>query len=193
MCYFLIFIKNIGGYFYRVFSWVYQKYFFLFTKNTYIMSPYVSRDSQIGKYCYIGYHTSITRTIIWNYCSIAPNVSIGMGEHELDRISTNSVFYDDQYKELTQKSCTIGNDVWIWVDAIIRRGVTIGNGAVIWANSFVNKDIPHYAIVAWSPAKIIRYRFDEEKIALIEKSHWWSYDIQQAKKIMEQLTNNIHA
>lgn len=50
------------------------------------------------------------------------------------------------------------------MDSIIRRGVKIGNGVVIGANSVVTKDIPPYAIVVGSPAKIIKYRFKDEKI-----------------------------
>ena len=74
------------------------------------------------------------------YVSIANNVTIGAGEHDLNKISTSSLFYDNAYDVLTEKDCIIGNDVWIGVDSIIRRGVTIGNGAIIGANSFVNQD-----------------------------------------------------
>jgi len=50
------------------------------------------------------------------------------------------------------------------VNCVIRRGVSVGNGAIIGANSFVNDDVPDFAIVAGSPAKIIRMRFNEEKL-----------------------------
>ena len=42
-------------------------------------------------------------------------------------------------------------------------GVRIGNGAVV-AGAVVTKDIPAYAIVAGSPARIIRMRFSLEEI-----------------------------
>lgn len=70
----------------------------------------------------------------------------------------------------------IGNDVWIGVGSIIRRGVTIGNGAVIGANSFVNKDVPPYAFAVGSPARVIKYRFKKEMIEKIEESCWWQYE-----------------
>ena len=119
---------------------------------------------------------------IGNYCSIANNVSIGQGEHDLTKISTNSIFYDNAFTELTKGDCEIGNDVWIGVDSIIKRGIKIGNGAVIGANSVATKDVPPYTIVVGSPAKIIRYRFDESKIKLIEDSKWWTIPYSDAKK-----------
>jgi len=147
----------------------------------------IDAKSKIGKYTYIGKYCYLTKVNIGNYCSIANNVSIGQGEHDLSKISTNSLFYNDAYEELTQKECIIGNDIWIGVDSIILRGVTIGNGAVVGANSVVTKDIPPYAVVVGSPAKIIKYRFDKQKIEKIEKSKWWHLDIEEAKEIIIEL------
>jgi virginiamycin A acetyltransferase len=136
--------------------------------------------SRIGDYSYIGYNCFVTKTRIGRYCSIANNVSIGMGEHKLDKISTNSIFYDNAFEMLTKKECILGNDVWIGVDSIIRRGVTIGHGAVIGANSFVTHDVPDFAVVAGSPAKILKYRFSAGDIVKILESGWWEHDKEDA-------------
>ena len=53
---------------------------------------------------------------------------------------------------------TIGNDVWVGAGSFILRGVTIGDGAVVGANSVVTKDVPPYAVVAGSPARIVKSR-----------------------------------
>ncbi|TSJ40300.1 CatB-related O-acetyltransferase [Mucilaginibacter corticis] len=165
-----------------------------FSKCEIMGTAYISDDTSIGEYCYVGYNTFITKSNIGRYCSIANNVSIGNGEHLLNNISTSSLFYDNPYEVLTSKKCEIGNDVWIGVCSTIRRGVKIGNGAVIGANSFVNKDVPPYAVVGGVPAKIIKYRFSEKQIEDIEKSNWWDFDIAEAKFIISQIKltgNNI--
>jgi len=151
-------------------------------KNT-----FVDRNCNIGSYTYIGKNCNITKATIGRYCSIANNVSIGQGEHDLTKISTSSVFYDSSYEELTKKECEIGNDVWIGTDCVILRGVKVGDGAVIGANSVVTKDIPPFAIVVGSPAKIIRYRFEIKMIDKIIDSKWWEEDLASAKIKIKEL------
>lgn len=68
------------------------------------------------------------------------------------------------------KRTNIGNDAWIGQRAIIMQGVSIGNGAVIGAGAVVTKDFPPYAVVAGVPAKILRYRFDENTISQLQDS-----------------------
>lgn len=148
---------------------------------------HISDDTIIGEHSYIGSNCSITKTRIGRYVSIANNVSIGQGEHDLSRASTSSLFYDSPYETLTAGECVIESDVWIAVDSIIRRGVTIGTGAVVGANSFVNKDVPPFAIVAGSPAKIIGYRLDEDKRAALLASRWWEQDLTEARHTLAVL------
>lgn len=151
-------------------------------KNT-----FVDRNCNIGSYSYIGKNCNITKATIGRYCSIANNVSIGQGEHDLTKISTSSVFYNSSYEELTKKECVIGNDVWIGTDSVVLRDVKVGDGAVIGANSVVTKDIPPFAVVVGSPARIIKYRFDDKNIKKIIESKWFEYDIEEAKKVIKEL------
>lgn len=152
----------------------------------------LSGDNQIGDYTYIGFNCIITQSVVGRYCSIANNVSIGIGEHKINRVSTSSLFYENPFETLTQGECIIGNDVWIGSNAVIRRGVKIGNGAIIGANSFVNKDVNDFEIVGGVPAKLIKKRFDENTIKLIKESNWWDFDIENARlKISELELNNL--
>lgn len=50
----------------------------------------------------------------------------------------------------------IGNDVWIPWSCFIMPGVVIGDGVVMGARSLVLKSVPAGALVAGSPAKILR-------------------------------------
>ena len=151
----------------------------------------IDSETIIGDYTFVGFNTRITKTVIGSYCSIANNVNIGDGEHPLNSISTSSIFFNNDIPELTKRPCKIGNDVWIGVGAIIRRGVTIGDGAVIGANSFVNKDVLPYAIVAGSPAKLIRKRFDDVKIERLLKSKWWELPLEEATRRIKELDQQL--
>lgn len=131
---------------------------------------------------YTGAHTIIMYADIGKYCSISWGCSIGGAEHDYQRISSHAFYYNPYFDineapptyDRFEKDCIIENDVWIGCNSTILRGVTIGNGAVIAANSLVNKDVPPYAIVAGSPAKIIKYRFNNNLIEKLLELEWWN-------------------
>jgi virginiamycin A acetyltransferase len=154
---------------------------------TILKGSYVCENSSIDSYTYIGFNTLISKTIIGRYNSIANNVNIGHGEHPLNLISTSSFLNDTPYEVLTQKQCIVTHDVWIGSGATIRRGITLGIGCVVGGNAFVNKDVPPFAVVGGVPAKILKYRFPQEKIDKILASSWWEKDVEQAKIIVKKL------
>lgn len=59
------------------------------------------------------------------------------------------------------REVVIGNDVWIGGRVIILPGVHIGDGAIIGAGAVVTKDVPAYAVVGGNPAKVLKYRKEE--------------------------------
>lgn len=50
----------------------------------------------------------------------------------------------------------LGDNVWVGDGAYIGKGVTIGDHAVIAARSVVVKDVPAFAVVAGTPARIVK-------------------------------------
>ncbi|KPF93998.1 transferase [Novosphingobium sp. AAP83] len=52
----------------------------------------------------------------------------------------------------------IGNDVWLATRAVILPGARIGDGAIVAAGAVVKGDVPPFAIVAGSPARIVGQR-----------------------------------
>ncbi len=140
--------------------------------------------SRLGRYSYVGRTTFITNTTIGNFCSIAGNCNIGGTGHPLNWVSTSSVFH--KWENILKKNfarheydifqqTTIGNDVWIATNAMIRAGVTIGDGAVIGMGAVVTKDVGPYEIWAGNPARLIRKRFDEETIRRLSGTKWWDW------------------
>lgn len=144
------------------------------------------RQCKIGAHSYIGNNSVINDTEIGAYCSIAPGVQIGGMEHSIWKTSTNAHLSDDC---ISGNITHIGADVWIAASSVIKQGVTIGQGAVVGANSFVNKDIPPYAIVVGSPAKIIKYRFNQEIIKKLIDSEYWKLSPSKAKDILSLIDN----
>ena len=166
-----------------------------YNKRSVIIRPgtKISNDTIIGNFSYLGFRCVVTKALIGRYVSIGDNVTIGPGEHNLTGISTSNYFNSNDYHELTSKECIIGNDVWIGVDSIVLRGVKVGDGVVIGANSVVTKDVPDFAIVVGSPAKIIKYRFPEHLRKLIKESAWWNLEQNDAKRVIQELEKKLYS
>lgn len=113
----------------------------------------ITENAKIGAYTY-GYNVNINNASIGEYCSLAPDVKIGLDEHPLDKISTHPHFYD----KIEQQKVVIGNHVWIGANGLILCGVTIEDNVVVAAGAVVNKDVNEYLIVGGVPAKEIGKR-----------------------------------
>ena len=149
---------------------------------------------RVGCYTYMDVRCCIEGDI-GRFCSIAWDVVTIVGRHPLEKfVSTHPIFFsnagqcgisfveesvfpDVSYADpQRRKHVIIENDVWIGAYVKIIGGVTIHNGAVVLAGAVVTKDVPPYAIVGGIPAKVIRYRFDEETIAQLLRFRWWDRD-----------------
>ena len=185
------------------FSYLYSKFFKKILRGKAILNSKIDKsakiyagsefyDSSIGRYSYIGYDSEVHSCDIGSFCSIANGFVVGGAKHPINWVSTSPVFYNVgggtgfhlgnlDIEEL--KRTFIGHDVWIGNRVTIMQGVKVGTGAVIGAGAIVTKDVPPYAVVAGCPAKVIRYRFDEDTIAKLLKSEWWTLEDSILKKI----------
>jgi len=107
------------------------------------------------------------RLDIGHFCSIADDVKFLLGgNHAHDGVSTFPFLtkYFGQLEATSKGAIRIGDDVWIGYGAVILSGVTIGQGAIVAAGSMVTRDVPPYAIVGGSPARVLKYRFAPDVI-----------------------------
>jgi acetyltransferase-like isoleucine patch superfamily enzyme len=145
----------------------------------------------VGAYTYIGHGCLIgSLRSIGRFCSVAPNVTVGLGNHPTDYVSTHPIFYgSDQFgkfedvgtprrADVMQPLPVIGHDVWIGANAYLARGVTIGHGAVIGGGAWVNDDVPPYSIAVGSPARVHRLRFPDATVARLLTLEWWNYPVE---------------
>ena len=139
------------------------------------------------------------RLIIGKFCQIAAGVEFVMNgaNHQMNAITTFPFYTLEGWgarppakSDLPLKGNTlIGNDVWIGQNAVILPGVHIGDGAIIGANAVVGSDIPPYSVAVGNPARVIRKRFDDEMIDLVERFAWWDKPIEEIKALISILTS----
>lgn len=162
-------------------------------KCTRVVAPFFLHDVQLGDYSYISKNSNVKNCIIGKFCSIGPNFCCGLGLHPTNGISTSPMFYSTarqngvtlskENKVEESKQTKIGNDVFIGANVTVLDGVTIGDGAVVGAGAIVVDDIPPYAIAVGVPAKVVKYRFDEQTIGALLNKQWWNGSEEELKKV----------
>ncbi len=151
---------------------------------------HVQSGAKIGSNCVLGQNVNVgNNVIIGNYCKIQNNVSVYEGVTLEDYVfcgpsmvftnvmdprckypQAGSKFY---IKTLVKEGASIG------ANATVLCGNTLGRHCFVGAGALVTKDVPDFALVVGSPAKIIgwvseagkKLIFDKDGIAFCEKSN----------------------
>jgi UDP-2-acetamido-3-amino-2,3-dideoxy-glucuronate N-acetyltransferase len=150
---------------------------------------HVQSGSKIGKKCVLGQNVNIGNNVtIGDYCKIQNNVSIYEGVTLEDYVfcGPSMVFTNilnprckypqvgSQYyiKTLVKEGASLG------ANSTVVCGNTIGRSAIVGAGAVVTKDVPDFALVIGTPARIIgwvseagnKLNFDKNGFAYCEKS-----------------------
>lgn len=141
-------------------------------------------DCQVDRHSFVGYDCQLLNVEIGPFCSLGSRITIGGVAHPSHFVSTSPVFlsHKDSVKAkfarhdyLPSIPTTLGADVWVGDGAFIKAGVNVGHGAIIGMGAVVTRDVPPYAVVAGNPARLIRYRFDEDVVQGLLHSAWWTW------------------
>ena len=177
----------------------------LFFEKTLNMEPYVGLLSgtsipHLGAFTY-SWSSLPSKLIVGRYTSIAGGLRIPGPRHPIESVTTSPIAYDRNFcivdaamkdagknkfqdVPIPQKSLPIiGHDVWIGSDVVLMPGIKIGNGSIVAANAVVTKNVPAYAIVGGNPAKIIKYRFNDDIIKRFNRVKWWQYNFTELDNI----------
>lgn len=168
-------------------------------------SASVPRDAILGASVTIGAHSGINRGFtakgrgpisIGRFCAIGQNVTLISGEHPTGRLATQFGLYRKlgwDHTEIRTDGLRIGSDVWIGDGAIVLSEVKIGDGAVIAAGAVVTHDVPEFAIVAGTPARVLRFRFPEDQCRWVAELRWWDRELQDLTGLQQLFEADIAA
>ena len=96
------------------------------------------------------------------------SLTVITGEHGYKKGCWRNAIINSREKD-SESSVVIGEDVLIGANVTLLPNVIIGRGAQIGACSVVTKEVPPYAVVAGSPARVLRFIFSPEEIIEHEK------------------------
>jgi acetyltransferase-like isoleucine patch superfamily enzyme len=145
----------------------------------------IARGAEIrfGRFSWIGDGTKIrshegvveigAKTVFGQECTISSYRHVRIGEQCV--IADRAMFIDFDHgvveverpirlQGIYMRDVEVGSNVWVGYGACILRGVSVGDNAIVGTNAVVTKDVPANAVVAGSPARVIRMREAPERL-----------------------------
>jgi len=139
----------------------------------------IGRNASVrfGRFAWVGHGCKIrchegrveigAKTVIGQDCTISAYQRVSIGEQCVIADRAMFIDFDHTVSDVEQpirrqgiykRDVIVGNNVWVGYNAQVLRGVTVGDNSIVGANSVVTRDIPANAVVAGSPARVIRMR-----------------------------------
>ncbi|HET9094020.1 MAG TPA: acyltransferase [Solirubrobacteraceae bacterium] len=131
----------------------------------------LGRWSWLGDGCKIRAHEGVieigAKSVLGQECTLSCYQRITIGRECIIADRTMMIDFDHGVVEVERaireqgiykRDVTVGHNVWIGYGACLLRGVTVGDNSVIGTYSVVTRDVPADAVVAGTPARLLRMR-----------------------------------
>jgi acetyltransferase-like isoleucine patch superfamily enzyme len=138
---------------------------------------------RFGPWVWIGRGTKIrchegevrigAKTVLGEDCTISAYQHVSIGEQCIIADRVMLIDFDHNVAEVERpirvqgiykRDVRVGNNVWIGYGAQILRGVTVGDNSIVGASAVVSRDVPANAVVAGTPARVIRMREEPREL-----------------------------
>ena len=132
---------------------------------------------------------------VGNFTLISSNFAVHAMRHTLTHLSSFAIgkgpfsFFGANADRV--EPVDIGHDVWIGDGVKCLSGVHIPDGCVVGAGSVVTRSLEPFGVYAGVPARLIRYRFDREKIRFLRDLAWWHFSFSRLVDIQDNFRKPI--
>ncbi len=139
------------------------------------------------------------KLVIGKFCAIASGTKFIMGpaNHRISSFTTypfhvfGGLWQENTPPHLSQLphkgDIRIGNDVWLGRECTVMPGAEIGDGSIAAACSVITGKFPPYSLIGGNPARLIRRRFNEERIHFLLRLKWWDLPPEELSEILPLL------
>jgi virginiamycin A acetyltransferase len=155
---------------------------------------HIARHCSVSPLTSFGYGTRVNGSSVFKgsepislgrYCAIGDGVRMISSNHETDKANLQVALQERLgfgWLETSRGPIRVGNNVWVGDAAILLSGVKIGDGAVVAAGAVVTRDVPAFAVVAGTPARLVRMRFDRDEVARLTDLAWWNWSEEEMRR-----------
>ena len=106
---------------------------------------------EVGDHCLLAWGVVLTDT----WPSDARSLPISLRREVMRMIADNPARSLPAFVE--PQPVVLEDNVWVGFDVVILPGVRLGRGSVVGCKTIVAEDVPPYAVVVGSPARVVRY------------------------------------